>query len=107
MNKLQETEYFVSLLDLYGDLLSISQKTILQEYYEFNLSLQEISENKHISKSAASDALNKGKAKLEELEKVLKLYKTKTTLVDLLDEYKKNKNEKALLELERIIKDGI
>lgn len=107
MNKLQEVEFYNGLLDAYSELLSKTQKDILIDYFELNLSLKEISENRNITRSAVLDALKKGKAKLLEFEKTLHVFEKTTLEIDLIEKYKADKNPKTLQELERIIKDGI
>ena len=57
----------------YGDLLTPSQKNIMQSYYEYNLSLSEIGENMGISRPGVSDAIKKSTAKLEKHESKLHL----------------------------------
>lgn len=107
MNKLQEVEFYNGLLDAYSELLSKTQKDILIDYFELNLSLKEISENRNITRSAVLDALKKGKAKLLEFEKTLHIFEKTTLEIDLIEKYKTDKNPKTLDKLERIIKDGI
>ena len=84
-----ETEKFIylnNLFSLYHSLLSETQKEILQDYYEYNLSLSEISENRNISRSAVDDALKKGTKKLNELEDKLHLYQLIKDLKDIDDQ---------------------
>ena len=107
MNKLQEVEFYNGILDAYSELLSKTQKDILIDYFELNLCLQEISENRNITRSAVLDALKKGKAKLLEFEKTLHIFEKTTLEIDLIEKYKADKNPKTLDKLERIIKDGI
>ena len=40
MKKLQEVEFYNGLLDAYSELLSKTQKDILIDYFELNLSLK-------------------------------------------------------------------
>ena len=67
MNNLDEIIYVNRLLDFYGNLLTPSQREIMNDYYECNLSLTEISEERGISRTAVSDALKKGRTKLEKM----------------------------------------
>ncbi len=99
---LLETVRINRLLDLYGELLTSSQRDILNDYYEANLSLSEIAENRVISRTAVSDALKKGRDKLEYYEKKIKI-------CQVFDNYK-NENEtykKIVNELEEDLKNGI
>ncbi len=107
MNKIEEFTYYNDLLDIYGELLSDKQKNVLEEYYRFNLSLLEISEEKGITRSAVLDAINKGKKHLDELENTLHIHAKTQKETKLIDEYKETKDEGTLQELERTIKNGI
>lgn len=99
MNEIEETLLINNLLDLYGKLLTNKQLEILNDYYEFNLSLSEISENRNISRTAVSDALKIGRNKLLEYEEKLNLNK-------ILNKLEKDNVEVANLIREEI-KDGI
>ncbi len=99
---LLETVRINRLLDLYGELLTISQRDILNDYYEANLSLSEIAENKNISRTAVSDALKKGREKLEFYEQKIKICQVFDKYKDKNDAYKKIINE-----LEEDLKNGI
>ena len=63
---------YSKLFNLYSPLLSSAQQNVLYDYYFLDLSLSEISENRHISRSAVEDALKKGTNKLDEFEAKLK-----------------------------------
>ncbi len=98
---------YSELLDLYRNLLSDTQRDILEDYYSYNLSLSEIAENRHISKSAVEDAIKKGKRKLDNFEKEL-------CSLEILNKIRSIKNESTnkeliskLEEIERIMKHGI
>lgn len=99
MNEIEETLLINNLLDLYGKLLTNKQLEILNDYYEFNLSLSEISENRNISRTAVSDALKIGRNKLLEYEEKLNLNK-------ILNKLEKDNVEVANL-IKEEIKDGI
>ena len=101
MNNLDEIIYINRLLDFYGNLLTSSQREIMNDYYEANLSLSEISLERGISRTAVSDALKKGRAKLEKFEEKLGFLKT-------LEEMEKEpKYKESIIELEERIKNGI
>ena len=74
MNDLEKLEYINNLLCIYGELLTESQKTMMEDYYVYNLSFAEISENNNVTRSAVSDCLKKSLQKLEYYESILKLY---------------------------------
>ncbi len=71
MNELEKRVRLVSLLRIYGGLLSPSQKEILTSHLLYDLSIGEISEERGISRAAAFDAIKKGDTRLEEIEKAV------------------------------------
>ena len=90
MNELDKRERICLLLEIYGQLLSITQQEVLKDYYAFDLSLSEIALNRKSSRAAVDDALKKGEKKLEELEKELNIRKEKCELKALLKEAKES-----------------
>lgn len=78
--RIEDTIKISELLNLYGELLSKKQKTMLENYVNRDMSLAEIAENENISRVAVLDAIKKAKQKLFYYEKILKLYKLKTDL---------------------------
>ena len=107
MSDIETVLRYTELLNLYQNLLSPTQKEILDDYYSYNLSISEIAENRNISRSAVEDAIKKGKRKLEEFDKKLSGLK----VIELLDSIKSQTNDKDILakidEIERIMKHGI
>ena len=61
----------VQLFDLYGALLTETQREICEKYYLYDLSLSEIAEEKGISKQAVSDALKTSRELLDAYEERL------------------------------------
>ena len=61
------------LLEIYGELLTKTQYQFLDDYYNSDLSLSEIAENKNITRQAVRDNIKKGENKLFELEEKLKI----------------------------------
>lgn len=101
MNNFEETIYINDLLDLYGNLLTKKQYDIMVDYYQNNFSLSEISENKNISRTAVSDALKKGRNKLEDFDNKMHLY-------DIFKQLKNdNKNNDVIDFIKDKIKNGI
>ncbi len=96
--------YINKLLDAYKELLSHSQKEIMVLYYEFNLSLSEIAEEKNISRSAVNDAIKKGLKSLEEYEEKLHMVKNKDELIQLSNKIDK---EEDINEIKKQIKEFI
>lgn len=101
MNNFEETIYINDLLDLYGNLLTKKQYDVMVDYYQNNFSLSEISENKNISRTAVSDALKKGRNKLEDYDNKMHLY-------DIFKQLKNdNKNNDVIDFIKEKIKNGI
>lgn len=69
MEKRRET--LCRLLDCYGPALSERCRDVLEYYYADDLSLAEISENTGITRQGVHDALRRGEAELQSLEKAL------------------------------------
>ena len=98
MNDLEKTIFINDLLTLYGGLLTTTQKDILSDYYEANLSLGEIANDRGVSRAAVEDALKKGVKKLEAFENQLKIYENRKNIL------KKLAKVKDITEKEEIIK---
>ncbi len=60
--------HYLRLWDVYGPLLTETQREIAERYYLYDLSLAEIAEEKEISKQAVSDALKKSRELLDSYE---------------------------------------
>lgn len=59
------------LLDIYGDLLTVKQRQVMNLYYEEDLSLGEISEELNVSRQAVYDTVKKSEQLLYSYEKSL------------------------------------
>ena len=90
MDELERVIYINNLFQLYGKLLSDTQQEIILDYYEYNLSLSEIAENRNISRAAVDDALKKGVKKLEKYEDDLKFYQRNEDIKSLINKLKEN-----------------
>ena len=106
MTNIEDKIRFNGLLNVYKDILSLSQHEILEDYFEYDLSITEIAENRNISRAAVEDALKKGTLKLESLETSLHVYEMKSNLQALISKNKEKsmQNSDILNEIERIIK---
>ena len=71
MEKFEKTIKYTKLFNLYGELLSKSQKDVFVDYFLADLSISEISENRNVSRAAVEDSLNKSLKKLDYFESVL------------------------------------
>lgn len=81
MELLEKRFYYLELLHLYEELLSSTQKEVLEDYLQFDLSITEIAENRSTSRAAVEDAIKKGIKKLDEFETKLSLKSKKETIL--------------------------
>ncbi len=72
---MKDDTQFMRLWDLYSPLLTATQREITDLYFNFDLSLAEIAEQKGVSRQSISDCLNKSRKQLESYEKKLGLDK--------------------------------
>ena len=97
---LTEVNLINGLLDVYGPLLTKLQQAMMSDYYRFNLSLQEIADQRQITRAAVSDALTQAKRHLMTFEKTLKVLALQTTLKTWInDETLPTNLKKKLIEL--------
>ncbi|MFI3324735.1 MAG: sigma factor-like helix-turn-helix DNA-binding protein [Clostridia bacterium] len=61
------------LLDFYGEMLTLKQKEIMEDYYYADLSLAEISEDKDITRQGVRDSIKRAELQLIDMEEKLKL----------------------------------
>lgn len=75
------------LIDLYGELLTEKQKSVMDMYFNMDYSLSEIAENEGISRQGVLDDLKRGERRLRELDAALaltrRLEKTEQGLSDI------------------------
>ena len=72
---IEKTDYINSLLDIYAELLTPYQQEIMDLYYQEDLSLKEIADEKEISRNAVFTLINR-------VEKILINYEEKLHLLD-------------------------
>ena len=99
MEKLEKTIKYNDLLRIYGPLLSETQREIATSYFEFDLSISEIADEKKISRAAVEDAIKKSISKLDQLESslhVLENNKNIEKIIKDLDDETREKIEKVL-----------
>ncbi|MCI9224349.1 MAG: DNA-binding protein [Acutalibacter sp.] len=63
------------LLDFYGEMLTDTQRETLDEYYNQDMSLAEIGEERGISRQGVRDSIKRSKEQLVEMEEKLGLAK--------------------------------
>lgn len=92
--------YLVDLYDIYGELLTKKQQQYFEDYYFENLSLQEISENYHVSRNAIFNSLKETKEKLELFESKLNINKKNKKIKEIVTKLDDKRIKK---ELEKLI----
>ena len=87
------------LCEVYGNLLTKKQLSILQDYYDKDLSLSEIAQNQEITRQAVRDIIKKGENKLFELEEKLgimkKTFKQEEKIAIILSELTKSTDKQV------------
>ena len=88
-----EDLHFMRLWDRYSPLLTDTQREITNLYFNFDLSLAEIAEEKGCSRQSVSDCLNKCRKQLEEYEEKLHLVAITEALEAFGEKYPEHKQE--------------
>ena len=95
------------LCEVYGNLLTKKQLSILQDYYDKDLSLSEIAQNQEITRQAVRDIIKKGENKLFEFEEKLsfmeKTIKQEKLLQEVLTELSKIEDASSDKKIEKIL----
>ena len=76
----------VRLKDIYGAMLTDRQRDVIEQYYEFDLSLGEIAENLSVTRQAVHCALRQAEALLENCEDKLGFVRKFDELEKAVDE---------------------
>ena len=76
---------FLALWDAYSPLLTARQKEITNLYFNYDLSLGEIAEEKGVSRQSVPDCLAKSRKQLEEYEEKLGFVKLTNALQAEID----------------------
>ena len=96
-----EDLHFMRLWDRYSPLLTETQREITNLYFNFDLSLAEIAEEKGCSRQSVSDCLNKCRKQLEEYEEKLHFVAVTEALERFAEAHSQHKEE-----IERILESG-
>ena len=83
--------HYNKLFDIYKNLLKDDEIEVFSDYYEEDLSMQEIADNFKISKSAIGKKISNIEKKLDNYEENLKIAKNNDELEKLLEENDINK----------------
>ena len=81
---MKDDVHFLQLWDMYSPLLTATQREITDLYFNYDLSLGEIAEQKEVSRQSVSDCLQKCRKQLETYEEKLGFLKG---ITDLSREY--------------------
>ena len=82
---IEKTDYINSLLDIYAELLTPYQQEIMDLYYQEDLSLKEIADEKEISRNAVFTLINRVEKILIDYENCLHLLEKRKRIQDELD----------------------
>ncbi len=93
---MKKLEHYTKLFDIYKKVLKDEEKNIFSDYYEEDLSMQEIADNYNISKSAIGKKIKNIESKLDTYESLLNVGKNNEKLEKLLLEDDINKIKKEI-----------
>ena len=93
---MEETLYITSLYEYYKELLTDNEKNYVEDYYYENLTMEEIADNKGVSKNAISKTLKEVKNKLNDYESKLNLKSNYDTIKKILSTEDFSKVEKYI-----------
>ncbi len=94
------------LCDAYGSLLTEHRREILRDFYDYDLSLAEIAENRGITRQAALYTIRQAENQLKDYESKMGLIEKADRLSEQLDELSRELDDdisKAKTTVERII----
>ena len=84
---------FLQLFDTYSPLLTATQREITDLYFNYDLSLGEIAEQKGVSRQSVSDCLQKCRKQLEQYEEKLGFVRTVTEMQAQIDRLQKSEEK--------------
>lgn len=93
---MKKLEHYTKLFDIYKTVLKEEEKNIFSDYYEEDLSMQEIADNYNVSKSAIGKKIKNIEIKLDTYESLLNVGKNNEKLEKLLLEDDINKIKKEI-----------
>ncbi len=82
---MKEFVYYNDLFDIYSNLLTDKEISTFKDYYQEDLSLSEIADDREISRSAVQKTIKTVLEKLDNYEDKLRIYEKNSILKDLLD----------------------
>lgn len=99
---MEDFVYYNDLFDIYGDLLTIKEQNIFKDYYQEDLSLSEIANEKKISRSAVQKTVKVVLDKLQYYEDKLHINKRNEKIrnlknISVIEDLKKGLDELLIL----------
>lgn len=76
----------VKLCDMYGSLITENQRSLIRDYYDYDMSLSEIANEHGITRQAALDSIKSGERELNRIESALKIVEGKDLIISQLTE---------------------
>jgi len=77
--------YYNDLFDIYCELLTKNERNTFKDYYQEDLSLSEIADEKNVSRSAIQKTIKNVIDKLNNYEDILQIYKKNMKISEILD----------------------
>ena len=103
-NSMEKNVKISLLCEIYGKLLTEKQYTLLNDYYNNDLSLSEIAENESITRQAVMRIIQKSKNKIKEYEQKLQIMKKQEEIKKNIEILKKDiKSNKNLDKIENLL----
>ena len=96
---MEEFIYYNGLFDIYGCLLTEKEIDSFKDYYQEDLSLSEIADNKNISRSAVQKTIKTVLDRLNYYEEKLGIFKNNKKLKDILSSEKIEDVKKVIEEV--------
>ena len=82
---MENTIYLTILYDYYKNLLTEKQCLYFEDYYFYNLTLSEMAESYHVTRSAVNKQINLTIEKLNEYEQKLHLYENSLKIKKIIE----------------------
>ena len=92
---MQDLVYYNELYDLYGELLTDTQRKYFEDYYFNNLSFSEMAENYNVSRNAIFRQIHIVVDKLKSYEEILKLSEKRKSILKVIENAPKDIKDKV------------
>ena len=83
---MEEFVYYNNLFDIYSELLTEKEKDNFKDYYQEDLSLSEIADEKNVSRSAIQKTIKNVIDKLIYYESILHIFEKNSKILDVLSD---------------------